>query len=872
MRGPRVNRELLPSGCVIYHATRFVLLGVGADDARLSWGNGKKESEHSHMRLIRTKKLGARGALVGAVLGALLPVSSAVAPVLVASSSVVWAQGSVIRDIRVEGNRRLEPETIRSYMKLSVGQPYDDAKADDTIRALFSTGLFSDVKINRTSTGVVVAVVENPVIAQVAFEGNSEVEKTALEAEVQLKPRAVFTRAKAQADVQRILDVYRRQGRFAASVQPKLIELDNNRVNVVFEINEGQATKVKSIAFVGNRAFSDSQLRDIITTIQSGLFDFLKGTNIYDPDRLNLDKELLRQYYLKNGYADARVVSANAELDRDGSGFFITFVIDEGQLFNFGTVTVESKLAGVNTASLNGEVTTKSGSTFNASLMDKTVEALTLRVAEQGFAFGRVRPRVERAAGANAINVVYVVEEGPRIYIERINVIGNERTKDYVIRREFKVAEGDAYNQLLVENAKKRLQNLGFFKNVEVKRRAGGAQDRIVLDVEVTEQPTGELSFGAGFSTSEGVIGDVSLTERNLLGNGQFLRIGASGSKERLNLNFGFTEPRFLGSNVAAGFDLFRNTTTATSSSPYSTTRTGGGVRLAFPLAENVWLNTGYSLSRDTLTIPTDYSSIASRAIKEACGWQDTYGAIDAATGLAQNLGSCDGKARFVSTGSIGFTVDNRNHPKNPTSGTFFQTGLDVAGLGGDVHYARLNAEGRAYYPVADKVTFVARAAAGHIEGWGGQDVRLLDLFYKGGETIRGFSNLGYGPRDLSSVNQDAVGGKTYWTSTAELRFPIPGIPEELGMSQAVFADAGSLFGAGALAKKLNGQCGAAKLPDGTNSGICLADDSMVRSAVGWSLLWNSPLGPLRVDLAKALSKAGYDKTQIFRFGATTKF
>ncbi len=808
------------------------------------------------------------------MLGAVLPACAVILPAISVTVDQAWAQSAVIRDIRVEGNRRLEPETVRSYMKLSVGQPYDDAKADETIRALFSTGLFSDVKINRTSTGVVVSVVENPVIAQVVFEGNSEVEKSALEAEVQLKPRAVFTRAKAQADVQRILDVYRRQGRFAASVQPKLIELDNNRVNVVFEINEGKATKVKSIAFVGNRAFSDSQLRDIITTIQSGLFDFLKGTNIYDPDRLNLDKELLRQYYLKNGYADARVVSANAELDRDGSGFFITFVIEEGQLFNFGTVTVESKLAGVNAAALNGEVTTKSGATFNASLMDKTVEALTLRVAEQGFAFGRVRPRVERAAGANAINVVYVVEEGPRIYIERINVIGNERTKDYVIRREFKVAEGDAYNQLLVENAKKRLQNIGFFKTVEIKRRAGGAQDRIVLDVEVVEQPTGELSFGAGYSTSEGVIGDVSLTERNLLGNGQFLRIGASGSKERLNLNFGFTEPRFLGSNVAAGFDLFRNTTTATSSSPYSTTRTGGGVRLAFPLSESVWLNTGYSLSRDTLTIPSDYASSASRAIKEACGFEDNYQASVDSGGNPTiiNTGACDGKARWVSMGSVGFTIDKRNHPKNPTSGTFFQTGLDVAGLGGDVHYARLNAEGRAYYPVAEKVTFVARAAGGHIEGWGGQDVRLLDLFYKGGETIRGFSNLGYGPRDLSSLNQDALGGRTYWTTTAELRFPIPFIPEELGMSQAVFADAGSLFNAGALAKSLNSKCGAPKLPDGSNSGVCLADDFQIRSAVGWSLLWNSPLGPLRVDLAKALSKAGYDKTQIFRFGATTKF
>ena len=552
------------------------------------WGNGKQESETSLMRMLRTciisekQLLGKRSALIGAAMRALVPLGllalGVVAPSVLFVADVAHAQGSVVREIRVEGNRRLEPETVRTYMKISAGEAYDEGKADESIRALFATGLFSDVRINRTSNGVVVVVAENPVIGQVAFEGNSEVDKAALEAEVQLKPRSVFTRAKAQADVQRILAVYQRQGRFAANVQPKLIELDNNRVNVVFEITEGQATKVKSIAFVGNRAFTDSQLRDIITTIQSGLFDFLKGTNIYDPDRLNLDKELLRQFYLKNGYADARVISANAELDRDGSGFFITFVVEEGQLFNFGAVTVESKLPGVNTDLLGKEISTKTGNIFNAQLLDKTTEALTLKVAEQGFAFGRVRPRTDRVAGTTTINVIYLVEEGPRIYIERININGNERTKDYVVRREFKIAEGDAYNQLLVENAKKRLQNLGFFKTVDIKRRNGGAPDRVILDVDLLEQPTGELSFGAGYSTSEGVIGDISLTERNLLGNGQFLRLGVSGSKTRLNINLGFTEPRFLGSNVAAGFDLFRNSTTASSTTPYNTTKTGGGL------------------------------------------------------------------------------------------------------------------------------------------------------------------------------------------------------------------------------------------------------------------------------------------------------
>lgn len=762
----------------------------------------------------------------------------------VLGAGTAYAQGSVIREIRVSGNRRVEPETVRSYLRFSVGDAYDAGKVDQSIRALFSTGLFSDVQIERTANGVQVNVTENPVVAQVAFEGNREVEKATLETEVQLKPRSVYTRAKVQADVQRILDLYRRQGRFAASVQPKLIELENNRVNLVFEIDEGQATKVKSIQFVGNRAFSDSQLRDIISTTQSGLFDFLKGTNIYDPDRLNLDRELLRQYYLKNGYADARVVSANAELDRDGSGFLIVFVIEEGELYRFGTVTIESQLPSIDTRGLQGEVLSVAGAYYDLSQIDKTTERLTLLIAEQGYAFARVRPRADRDPGGKTINVAYVIDEGPRIYIERINISGNLRTKDYVVRREFRLAEGDAFNPQLVERAKKRLQNLGFFKAVDIKRRPGSAQDRVILDVDLVEQSTGELSFGAGYSTAEGVIGDISLTERNLLGNGQFLRLRLAGSKERLQIDLSFTEPRFLDRNLSAGFDLFHKGTTQSTSQAFATMRTGGSLRLGMPLAENLWFNTNYTLSYDKI-FDVD-TSRASLAIRQAEG---SY--------LTSSVGGW-------------FTYDKRNHPSNPNRGYFLTAGADVAGLGGDTQYVRLQAEGRAYYPIAEKVTLVGRAVAGHVMGWGGQDVRLLDLFYKGGETIRGFNRSGFGPRDL--LTGDALGGETFWSATAEVRFPLPFVPEELGMSGAVFADAGSLFGAGAGATRLNTQCGATDPSSARLTGVCLADSSSIRSSVGASLLWNSPLGPLRLDFAHALTKEDYDKTQMIRFGASTKF
>jgi outer membrane protein insertion porin family len=746
------------------------------------------------------------------------------------------AQASAIRSINVQGNRRVEPETVRSYLKFSVGDAYDPAQVDASIKTLFATGLFTDVRIERSGADVIVTIVENPVINQVAFEGNSEIDTETLRNEVHLKPRSVFTRARVQSDVQRVLDVYRRQGRYAASVEPKIIELEQDRVNLVFEIAEGGATKVKGINFVGNNTFSDSDLRDVISTTEKGWFDFLKGTSIYDPDRMNLDRELVRQHYLKNGYADVQVTAANAELDRDGSGFFITYAIEEGEQYQFGDVNIESTMVDVQPAAYQGELSTDQGATYNAQMIDKSVEDLTVAVSGKGYAFARVRPKAQADPVTRKINMTYVIEEGPRVYIERINVSGNTRTKDYVIRREFKLAEGDAYNALMVDQAKKRLKNLGLFKNVDVKRRPGSAQDRLVLDVEVIEQSTGELSFGAGYSTAEGVIGDISITERNLMGNGQFLRLQLSGSLERMQINLSFTEPRFLDRNLAAGFDLFHKEVDYTSTSGFMSRTTGGGVRLGFPLSEEMWMQTNYRLSRDEIF---DVQDGASLAIREAEG------------------------TSYTSLVGTSVTYDLRNDPKNPTKGLFFQTGMDFAGVGGDVQYVSFAGEARGYYPITNSITFVTRAIGGHIMGWGGQDVRLVDLFFKGGETIRGFDRAGFGPRDLNT--DDALGGQTYWATTAEVRFPIPFVPDDLGIGGAVFADAGSLFGASVPAGTAQG-CG------GGSSQVCLADSNSIRSSVGASLMWASPVGPIRMDFAKVLSKESYDDEQFFRFGAATKF
>ncbi len=750
---------------------------------------------------------------------------------ILSRTTIAQAQG-VVRNIQVSGNRRVEPETVRSYLQFSVGDAYDEGAVSRSIRSLFATGLFSDVQIYPSGGGIVVVeLVENPIISQVVFEGNGEVEDDTLRTEVRSKPRSIYTRSRVQSDVQRILDVYRRQGLFAADVQPQIIELDQNRVNLVFEISEGIATKVKGINFIGNRAFTDQQLRDIISTTQVGWFDFLKGTSVYDPDRLNLDRELLRQYYLKNGYADARITAANAELDRDGSGFFITFAIEEGELYKFGAVDIETSFTDLSTGALRSSILTDPGDIYDGSRIDKSVERLTLAVAGQGYAFARVRPRAEPDFYTRTINLKYVIDEGPRVYIDRIDISGNTRTKGFVIRREFRLAEGDAYNPLLVERAKKRLKRLGLFKNVDVRRRPGSSPDRIVLDVVVVEQSTGELSFGAGFSTSEGVIGDVSISERNLLGNGQFLRLKLSGSFERFQVDLSFTEPRFMDLNVAAGFDLFHKEVDLTDQSGFRSRKTGGSLRAGFPLAEDLWGSVNYTLSRDEIFDPNTNASLA---VQESVG-----------TTIRSSVGA-------------GIRYDKRNHPNTPTSGYYFQLNGDVAGLGGDVSYARVQGEARGYYPVAEKVTLVGRAIAGHIEGLG-EDVRLVDLYFKGPETVRGFERAGFGPRDLVGT-RDALGGSTFWAVNAELRFPIPLVPDDLGITGAVFADAGSLFGAGAFAKDLDG------------NGLTLVDEASVRASVGGSVLWNSPVGPLRIDYAHVLMSEDFDEEQAIRFGAQTNF
>ncbi|MBZ0216777.1 MAG: outer membrane protein assembly factor BamA, partial [Fimbriimonadaceae bacterium] len=482
-----------------------------------------------------------------AVLTLLASVPSVSLVGLVSASSEAQAQsGRTIQRIDVRGNTRVEQQTVISYLRLNVGDRYDSLRADESFKALFATGLFADVRIFMEVSVLVVSVTENPVINRVAFEGNRKVKDKTLEQEVESRARVVFTRARVQSDVQRILTIYRRSGRFGARVEPKVIQLPQNRVDLVFEIDEGDKTEVTRINFIGNHAFSDKDLREEITTRESGLLSFLKTNDVYDPDRLAADQELLRRFYLNNGYADFRIISAVADLDRENNAFFITITIDEGPLYTFGDVSIESDVNSLDPNELEGFVLTRPGDDYSLEALDKTLEDLTLAVSRLGFAFAQVRPRGDRDPVTQTISVVYVVEEGARVYIERIDITGNTRTHDEVVRREFDMVEGDPYNRVLIDRAERRLNALGFFEKVVITRAPGSAPDRVVINVLVEDKSTGNFSIGAGYSTDDGILGDISITERNLLGRGQYVRVALSLSGKRTDFDISFTEPYFM--------------------------------------------------------------------------------------------------------------------------------------------------------------------------------------------------------------------------------------------------------------------------------------------------------------------------------------
>lgn len=749
---------------------------------------------------------------------------------LTASTNSAIAQ-TVVRGIVVKGNQRIESETIESYMRLSRGDKYDPSRINDSLKSLFRTGLFSDVRIKRGSGGLlIVHVVENPIINRVSFEGNDELKDEDLAREVELRPRIVFTRARVQNDAARIVELYRRAGRFAAQVEPKIIERSQNRVDLVFEINEGPVTKVSRINFIGNRSFSDSQLRSVVSTAESAWYKFFSSSDSYDPDRLSFDKELLRRHYLKHGFVDFQVLSAVAELARDGNSFFITITVEEGEEYKFGPSEVDSRVAELDLDKLRSKIKTEENEIYDASLVDETVESLTVEAGKEGFAFARVRPRVDKNVEARTVSLTFAVEEGPRVYIDRIDIVGNSRTLDRVIRREMRLVEGDAYNRFLVDKARRRITALGFFSKVDIKQSPGSADDKINLTIYVVEKSTGQFSIGAGFSSSEAIIGDLSITERNLMGRGQFLRLRTSLSFKRQQVDIRFTEPYFLGRKMSFGIDIFGSDTNQQEESSFSARTTGAGLRFGFPLTEKVTFSTRYNFTNTKIR---NVDASASPAIQSSAGTSNT-----------SLIGF-----------SLGYnTLDN---PFEPTKGIRLALSQDVAGLGGNVFYSRTTGHASYFYPVySNQVVASFKINGGFITGWNGKQVRIVDSFFKGSDNFRGFKRSGIGPREAGAgVNDDSLGGKIFAISTVEVSFPL-GLPETWGIRGALFSDVGTLFDA----------------PDPSAANTLVGDKATLRASVGASLMYKSPLGPFRFDFSLPVKKESFDKTEFFRFSAGTSF
>jgi outer membrane protein insertion porin family len=773
--------------------------------------------------------------------------------------------------IAVEGNRRVEAETIRSYFK---GR--DTASVDAGLKGLYATGLFLDVKIRQEGGRLVVAVRENPVINRIAFEGNYKAKDEQLSSEIQSKPRGTYTRASVQSDVQRITEIYQRSGRYDVAVDPKVIELPNNRVDLVFEIKEGAKTAVQKIAFVGNKAYSDYRLKDVIKTAQTDWLSWIRSNDFYDPDRIEADRELLRKFYLKSGYADVRVTSAVAEFDPGSKGFTVTYTVEEGDLYRFGTVDITSNVRTVDAQALRPKLRMASGGVYNADAVEKTVEDITIDIAKRGYPFAVVRPRGERDFEGRKVNMTFVVDEGPHTYIERINIRGNTRTRDYVIRREFDINEGDAYNRALIDRAERRLKNLNFFKTVKITNEPGSAPDRVIVNVEVEEQSTGEFAFSGGFSTADGVIGEVSVGERNLLGRGQNVRAAVQYGSRSRGFDLSFVEPYLMGQRIALGLDVFGKQTTSSSYLSYNTRTIGGAIRLGVPLTDNIGLQTRYSGYQQQITLPDTLNNCASGTTPLFGAGNTPAGYNVHAPGAVRPLDECysDGEASlairkelnqgavFVSLVGYGITYNTLDANRNPTSGIYMSIGQDVAGVGGDVNFIKTVFDLKHYTELMPDVVGMARFQAGQASGWGGQNLRMLDHFQGGPNLVRGFQPAGFGPRDLTpGTNQDALGGSQYWAATYEVQTPVFFAPKDFSMRFALFADAGQVMDyRGPTTWNVTGEQ------------LLLPAENPIRSSVGAGILWDSPIGPLRFDFAFATTKASYDRTQFFRFGGGTKF
>ena len=750
------------------------------------------------------------------------------------------AEAATVNQIAVEGNQRVEATTIINYLTIEPGVGFGAADINDSVKSLYATGLFLDVGISQRASTLLVVVVENQVVNSVIFQGNKKVKSNILVTLVDTKSRGMLTEPQLQADARRIEGYYDQSGRSNAVVDPQVIQLDNNRVDVVFGVNEGGKTGVKTISFVGNQVYSDTRLRRVVQTRKSNWLSWLSKKDIYDPAKIDADEDLLRRFYMGNGFADFRVLATDVTFDDEIDKYHVVFTIEEGTRYRFGDVAIDSSIPDLDEKALYRQVKMKKGRVFDASLVERTIEELTVELSGYGFAFAEVRPRGDRDYENGTISITLLIDEGPRAYVERINIFGNTKTRDYVIRREFDLAEGDAYNRVLVDKAERRLRALGFFKAVAITTEPGSSPDKVIINVTVVDDSTGSFAVGGGYSTSDGIVGEASVTETNFLGRGQRLRVAYGLGETNSSYELSFTDPYFLGYRMSAGFDVYSRNTSSASDRPYDNEAIGGGIKFGMPITSDLKVTLKAAISNETI------SDVEAGGV---------------ASGTDATIYYTEGDSLTSSVGhtTVYSTIDNM---ANPSDGIYLKLAQDVAGLGGDVSYVRSTADARYYRELfygTDIVGFV-RVQGGNIAGLG-QDVIVRDNFFKGGETVRGFAPYGIGARDVEDnmLGHDglALGGKNFAAATAEVQFPIPILPSDFGLRGAVFADAGTLFGI--------------DLPSGVSSAE-VNEGASIRSSVGASVIWASPFGLLRGDFAYPVTKESHDETQVFRFSAGGQF
>lgn len=845
------------------------------------------------------------------------------APLPPAPVAMVPQVSGTIKTITVEGAQRLEPDTVRSYIDLKPGDPYNREALDRALKALFATELFADVQIRDNAGALVIQVKESPVINRIVLEGNKRLKEDKIRPEIRLAPRQIFSRSKVRADIARIIELYRRQGRFAATVEPKMVPLSQNRVDVVFEIVEGPKSKVRKINIIGNKEFSDGRLRGEMATKQSGITKIFSSGTSYDPDRLAYDQQKLRQFYLTNGYADFRVISAVAELTPDKRDFIITYVVEEGERYKFGDVEVESDIRDVKPETLKPLVRMRKGQWYNAKQVEDTVDTLSETAGLLGYAFADVRPEFNRDKEALTMSVTYKVADAPRVYVERIDINGNTHTKDKVVRREFRLAEGDAFNSFRVKRSRDRIQSLGFFQEkMEIEQKRGSSPDKVILEANVEEKSTGELQVSAGFSSLERFIVNLSIRERNFMGKGQEVRASVDYSRYSKSVEVGFTEPYVFDKNIAVGFDVFRRdynsfrfTSDNDRDTTYQQTTTGFQIRAGVPLTEFTSLALRYGLSFDDVKLD-----------------RSTYYTNGVCDPLLAGRYLCDALGNRT-TSSVGYSLvfDNLNNRIRPSAGHRIVLSQDFAGLGGSTKYVRSSVNAKKYWGLGKGFVFSVAGEAGWIKGLG-QSVRLTDRFFLGEPQMRGFGIRGVGPRVIRTFydvttqlpqtgsnnnTDDALGGTKYYLGHLELELPLGSGGRELGLRPSIFVDAGAVWGGrrpattdvesfrnplgtgpytaltrdilnnagqaqcfdnttGALSPRPGGGCGT-----GTSNyvntippfnEIYTGNSAKPRLSVGFGVNWNSPFGPFRIDIAKALLKEPGDDTKLFSFNVGTQF